>query len=263
MFKKYLPLLLLLLSGKGFALYNGNPSFPMMPEEGLIFKSKGWLTLKAGYEWDDLFDRKLKVRSHKEHLKRRVGDYSALGNFGVLTLGFNDRVEAYGVLGAEKAEIHYHPYTDTHLKFKTDYHFAWTVGGRAILAYWGNTQFAIDAKYFQFDPSLHSIKLNGKSLSTSGAHYHYDEWQIGLGVSQRINAFFPYLGLKYSNVQAKFRDLDALRSIFPNERFTLENRHPIGIFLGLGISLERALNFNFEARLYDETAITLSTDLRF
>ena len=245
------------------ALYNGNPSFPMMPEEGLFFKKEGWLTIKAGYEWDDLFDRKLKVRTHKEHLKRRVGDYSAMGNFGVITLGCNDRVEAYGVLGTEKADIHYHPYSDTHLKFKTDHRFAWTIGGRAILAYWGNTQLGIDAKYFQFDPHIDSLSLNGRSLRPEGARYHYKEWQVGLGVSQRINVFFPYLGLKYSNVQAKFRHLQAISSLFPKEKFTMENRHPMGVFLGLGISLERALNFNFEARLYDETAITVSTDLRF
>ncbi|MGE3533371.1 MAG: hypothetical protein AB7H48_00900 [Parachlamydiales bacterium] len=245
------------------ALYNGNPSFPMMPERGLFFKKDAWITIKAGYEWDDIFDRNLTVHERRSHLKRKVKDYAAMGNFGSITLGCNDRAEVYGLFGTEEADIRYRPYSDVRLKFKTDQHFAWTVGGRAILAYWGDTQLGIDAKYFQFDPCIHSLKLNGKSISPEGAFYDYREWQVGLGVSQRIKLFIPYVGLKYSDVRAKFHHLKALSWIFPEKHFTMKNKHPIGIFLGAGLSFDRGLNINFEARFYDETAITASADVRF
>ncbi|MBS0653816.1 MAG: hypothetical protein JSR39_09890 [Verrucomicrobia bacterium] len=253
----------LLPFGRMEALYNGNPSFPMMPEQGLFFKKDAWVTIKAGYEWDDVIDRNLTVHEHRPRLKREVKDYAAMGNFGSLTLGCNDRVELYGLFGAEEADIHYRPYSDVRLKFQTHQCFAWTVGGRAILAYWGDTQLGIDAKYFQFNPHIHSLKLNGKSLHPEGAFYHYREWQVGLGVSHRIKLFIPYAGLKYSDVRAKFHHLKALSWIFPDKHFTMKNKHPMGVFLGLGLSFDRALNINFEARLYDETGITASADIRF
>lgn len=253
----------LLYSGKLVALPNGNPSFPMMPEQGLFFKKDAWLTLKAGYEWEDLFNRKLTVREHRDHLKRRVGLYEAMGNFGVVTLGCNDRVEVYGVLGEEKATIHYHPYSDVRLHFTTQHEFAWTVGGRAILAYWGDIQLGVDAKYFQFNPSIHTLKVNGASINPDGAYYRYGEWQIGLGASYRIQLFTPYIGLKYSDASAKMRHLNAIDALSPQKHLTMENAHPLGLFLGCGFALDRALNINFEARFFDETAITASTDLRF
>ncbi len=245
------------------ALYNGNPSFPMMPEQGLFSKKDAWITIKAGYEWDGVFDRNLRVHEHRSRLKHEVKDYAAMGNFGSVTLGCNDRVEVYGLFGAEEADIHYRPYSDLRLKFKTRQCFAWTVGGRAILAYWGGTQLGIDAKYFQFNPHIHSLKVNGGAISPEGAFYHYREWQIGLGVSHRIKLVIPYAGLKYSDVRAKFHHLKALSWIFPEKHFTMKNKYPIGIVLGVGLSFDRAVNINCEARLYDETAITVSTDIRF
>lgn len=246
-----------------YALYNGNPSFPMMPEQGLFISKEGWVTVKAGYEWDDLFDRKLTVKEHRPYLKRRVKEYETMGNFGVVTLGCNDRVEIYGTFGSVKADIHYHPYSEVRLKFETPHHFAWTVGGRAILAYWGDTQLGVDAKYFTFDPQISRLELNGRSINPEGAHYDYQEWQVGLGVSHRVKLFTPYIGLKYSNVRARFHHLKAISWVFPAQHLTMKNKFPIGLFLGCGFSLERALNINFEARVFDETAVTLSTDLRF
>ncbi len=245
------------------ALYNGNPSFPMMPEEGLFFKKDTWITIKMGYEWDDVFDRNLKVCGHRPHLKREIKNYAAIGNFGGITLGCNDRVEVYGMFGAEEANVDYEPYSGLQLKFRTDQCLAWTVGGRAILAYWGDVQLGIDAKYFEFNPHIHSLKLNGCAINPGGALYNYREWQIGLGVSYRVSLVIPYVGLKYSDVAAKFHQLKTLSWVFPEKHLTMKNKCPIGIFLGVGLSLDRALNINFEARFYDETAVTASTDIRF
>lgn len=235
----------------------------MMPEEGLFFKKDAWLTIKGGYEWDDLFNRKLVVKEHRSRLKRSVKDYAAMANLGVVTVGCNDRVELYGLFGKEKARVSYRPYSDIRLHFKTDRHFAWSVGGRAILAYWGDTQLGVDAKYFQFTPSIHHMTANSVSVPPRRAYYDYREWQVGLGVSHRFKIFFPYAGVKYSDVRAKFHQLKSLNWIFPNREFTMKNKYAMGVFIGLGVSLDRALNVNFEARFYDETAITASSDLRF
>jgi hypothetical protein len=233
-------LLFLFQTGGMHALYNGNPSFPMMPEEGLFFQKEGWLTVKAGYEWDDLFDRKLTVREHKPHLKRTVKDYEGMGNLGVVTLGCNDRVEVYGGAGAMQAEIRYRPHSDIRLKYETGYRFAWMVGGRALLAYWGSTQLGVDAKYFQFDPQIDRLELNGSSINPQGAYYHYREWQVGIGVSHRMKWFIPYAGLKYADVRSKFRHLNAVSWIFPDKHFTMKNKYPMGVFIGCGVSIHSA-----------------------
>jgi hypothetical protein len=235
----------------------------MMPEEGFLMKRDAWITVKMGYEWDDLFDRNLSLKQHKTQLSKKVKKYAAMGNFASFTLGCNDRVELYGTVGAEKAHIDYQPYSDTQINLKTDHHFAWTIGGRAILAYWGYTQLGIDAKYFEFNPSIDSLKVNENSVQPQGAFYNYQEWQVGLGVSHQFNAVIPYIGLKYSNVSLKFHRLNALNAIASDKQFNMKNKHSMGIFLGLGFSFKKALNLNFEARFYDETAITASGDIRF
>lgn len=190
-------------------------------------------------------------------------EYEAITNFGVFTLGCNDRVEVYGSFGATDAEITQHPFSDVHLKYKTDNRFAWTVGGRAILAYWGDTQFGVDAKYYQFNPQISKLILNGQSINPDGANYHYREWQVGLAVSHRLKWFIPYIGLKYSDVRAKFHHLKAIETVFPKKHFTMKNKYPIGLFLGFGVSPTQAFNINAEVRVFDETAITLSGDIRF
>jgi Chlamydia major outer membrane protein len=243
--------LLLAAAPKLAAMYVGNPSSPMMPEQGVIF-SHSWASLKAGYEFDNIFNRKLKMQTH--HLDAEDHKYTSRGQFGVLTLGLGDRVEIYSGLGSLRAELS-QKIDGSRIDYRTDSHFAASVGGRALFAYWGNVQVGLAASYLHFFPSLRSIEVDGTSVEKGDAEMQYHEWQVSVGISYHIWWLFPYIGADYSNVTAKFRNLD--------KDFTLDNQKHYGVFLGCGLSPEKGFSINAEGRFIDEKAFTISANVRF
>ena len=118
-------------------------------------------------------------------------EYSSIANYGVGTLNFNDRVEVFFPLGALSSELNQYPHPGTTVSFHTDVHFAWGAGGRALLAYWGNVQFTVNAAYLQSNSPLSSLKVDGKSYRKKGSKSKYREWQVGAGVSYRLYWFIP------------------------------------------------------------------------
>lgn len=247
-----------------FALYNGNPSLPMMPETGAFIPKECWFGMKAGYEMDFVYDRKLHMDGHHlGHCSRRVHQFESLSNFGVVTFNFNDRVEIFGNLGSMSCEISHRPFSNTKISYHSSSHFAWGVGGRAILAYWGDLQLSVNAAYVATDSSLSSLKVNSKSFSTRHAEFDLREWQVGIGVSWRLRWFVPYLGADFSDFRARIDHLNSIKFLIPGNHITVKDSYPCGIFSGLGFSPSRAFNVNLEARFINENAVTLSTDFKF
>ncbi len=246
------------------ALYNGNPSFPMMPERGAFISKNAWLGVKTGYEFDDVYDRKLKlVGQGNPSARKHVQESEYRSQFGVLTLNFADRVEVFTTLGVLSLSVKHRPFKNTQVSYHTDSEFAWGVGGRVLLVYWGDVQLGVNASYVASDLSLHSLKVNGKSYSRKGAEVDFREWQVGIGVSYRWRWIAPYLGVDYSDYRSRFEYLDSMRSIFPSRHVTFKDCYPMGLYLGFGLFPERAINFNVEARLINENAFSVSSDFRF
>lgn len=257
-------LLLLCLSSHAYALYNGNPSLPMMPEAGLLISKNFWLGLKVGYELDWVYDRKLKMENqHLKHFKKHAYRFESLSNFGVLTLNFADRVEFYTTLGEMFCELSHRPFPDTKISYHTDNHFAWGVGGRAILAYWGDLQVSVNAAYLQSMPSLSSLRVNHIFFSTRDTEFDFSQWQVGFGASYRLAWFIPYIGIDYSDFRTRIDHLDAIDEWIPNSHVTFKDTYPIGIFLGVGFSPRWAFNVNVEARFINENALSVSADFKF
>ena len=255
-------LFFLLLSWEMEGLYYGNPSSPMMPENGIFFPNAS-LSLKGGYEFDDVFNLKLKMQDYSAFDHKKIKKFSSKEQLGVLTLGLADRIELYSGLGSMSLKMHQNLSEDIKLHYSTDTHFCWTFGGRTIFAYWRDLQFGLAASYLHFSPAIHSISLNSNSINSHHAKMHYRQWQVGAGISYRIDWLFPYIGVKYSNTQAKFFDLDSLELFFPSGNFTVKSKKQLGLIIGCGFSPEKGFSLNAEGRFIDETAFTLSTDVRF
>ena len=258
--------LLLFLSGsiRAFALYNGNSSLPMMPESGAFIPREAWVGVKVGYEFDFVYDRRLRMQGqHLDHCNKKVHKFDSLSNYGVLTLNFSDRVEIFSTLGVMSCELSHTPFANTKITYRTDNAFAWGVGGRAILAYWGDIQVSVNAAYLQSTPSLSTLRVNNRTYSTYGTEFDYNEWQIGIGVSYRFSWFIPYIGADFSNFRTRIEDLDSIRSFLPSRHATFKDVFPCGIFLGFGLSPDRAFAVNFEARFINENAVSVSADCKF
>ncbi len=251
-------LLFLISTQSAFALYNGNPSAPMMPESGLFISKEEWFGVKEGYICDYVYNQPLRVEGHKKNKT-----YHCLSQFGVITANFNDRVEIFGNLGVLSSEIVQDLHSDTKIAYRTSNHFAWGVGGRAILAYWGDVQLSANASYVESNPNLSSLKVNSTSYSVKEAELNYNQWQVGIGVSYRIDWFIPYIGVDYINFRTRIGNLNAIKFLIPSKHVIFKDTYPCGIFLGFGLSAHHAVSMNVELRVINENAITASADFKF
>lgn len=231
-----------------YALYNGNPSSPLMPEEGIFFRH-GLLSFEAGYQYDTLFARAWKSQHDIENAK--VKKFTASDHLGVLTLNIADRVEAYSGLGTMQLKLKQKIQGQT-LDLTSHTAFAWSLGGRVFLAYWDNLNLSVAASYLHFSPSLE--KKEGKA--------HYTEWQVGAGLSYQLRYFYPYFGLKFANARSKFYALST-PLFLPNESFSIKTKSIPGLFLGCGFAPQRGFSIDVEARFIDETSLTAAANLRF
>jgi hypothetical protein len=246
------------------ALYNGNPSFPMMPDDGAFISKEYWIGLKAGYEFDDVYDRHLHMAGKTpDHSQKKAQKYDSLSNFGVVTLNLNDRVEIFGLLGSMSAKLSQNLFEDTKVSYATQTDFAWGAGGRAILAYWGDLQLGLNASYVWSNLSLSSLKVNGRSFAKEHTQFEFREWQVGIGVSYRFRWFIPYLGVDYSDFRTRIEHLNSIKFLFPEKHITFKEAYAMGLFFGFGISPVKAFNVNVEARLINENALTVSADFKF
>ncbi len=237
----------LLIPSFGAALYNGNPSLPSMPEDGIFLSKDSFISVKTGYEGDFLFGRGLSVSSGVSSPSIR-----SMFNGASLSIGFINQIELYTVLGAVETKLSVDA-LDSHIKLQTGQNFGGEVGIRANTSVWGDMKFGVDGKYFYAWPTLSSLSGN----------VFQKEWQIGASLSQSFAFLIPYAGVKFSKFQMEFVDLADLQEWIPSQRVDIHNKSPFGCFVGLGIAGEKGPYFNFEARFLDEYSITGTLGLSF
>ena len=247
-----------------FALYNGNPSAPNMPETGVWISTDDWWGIKLGYEWDQTFDKRVKVKERHSSIRDRFDTYFSLKNQGTLTFNVSDRFEFYGKLGVMKLELAQRPTNTARLQYFTDNQLIWSVGGRIILVYWEEMVMGVNALYSGSFMRVSEILENGTTRRTSGARFKYNEWQIGIGFSREVGPFVPYIGLAYSSMHSDLYNIpEDLRFFFQVSDEELENRQPFILFLGVGVTKGKNISVNLESRMLGEKSISLSGCFRF
>jgi major outer membrane protein len=261
---KKLHALFLLLSTSLFAIHNGNPSEPNMPELGAFISCDDWWGFKLGYEWDYTFDKRVKIRDRKSSVRERFDHYISTSNKGALTFNVSDRFEFYAKLGVDKLELSQRPNDSVRLEYFTDNQLAWYAGGRIILVYWEEMVMGVNALYSGSFMRVSSILENGEPRKTSGARYKYNEWQVGIGFSRDIGPLIPYIGLAYASMHSNLYNIpNDPNQMFQIEDEELENREPFILFLGLGFTKGKNVSLNLESRLLGEKALSLSGNIRF
>lgn len=261
--KIYLFFSSLLVCTSGFALYTGNPGSPGIPEEGLFLSKESWLRIKAGYEYDHVQNRKVKILRQNAMQLRKMHTAKLVSNFGTFTASINQRLDLYFVLGKTQVEIAHKFYAQgPNVAYKAHSHFAWGGGGRAILVYWGDTQIGLAASYRAVRPDLYAILIDQESHLSQKAKMFCSEWQVSMGLYQRFSYFIPYVALQYADFQGKMRKLPQLPAFFTSQ-FSFKSQHPFGLALGCALTNQRGLDCNFEARFFHENAYTLSAEISF
>ncbi len=244
------------LSSFSFALYNGSPALPEMPENGFFLSKDSAIALKTGYEGDFILGRNLEISSPSSDPGIR-----GMFNAATLTFGFVNRIEVYTSLGSSEYRLFFHA-QDEEIKLKAGGSFGGEIGIRANTPVWADMKFGVDAKYFYAWPNLSEVSAGGQTLSTEGKVFE-KEWQVGAGFSQTFAFFTPYVGVRFSKFSLKFVNVFGIEDWVPSRRVAVHNQNPFGLFIGMGIAAPRGVYFDFEARFIDEYALTGAFGLSF
>lgn len=260
---KQLIALFLFFSLPLFALYNGNPSQPDMPEIGLWISNDDWWGIKLGYEWDDTFEKRVKIDDRESSVNDRIDTFCAMKNIGTVTFNVIDRFEVYGLLGAIKLDLAQRPTRTSRLQYQTDSQLMWGVGGRIILVYWEEMIMGVNALYCGSHLTVDRIFENGVPRNADGARFKYYEWQLGVSFSREIGPLIPYIGLAYASMRSNLYNIPNPAGFFHVADEDLKNREPFILLLGLGLTKGRFVSLNLESRLVGEKSLSLSGCVRF
>jgi len=241
-----------IVTSSAFALYNGSPSLPEMPENTLFFPKDSGFSLKTNYEGDLVLGRNITASSFSNP------NIHSLFNGAEVTFGFIDRVELYTLLGGFNSTVSAFQ-GSSYCKLKINESFGGAIGIRAIGIFWGETKLGFDAKYFYGWPNLESLQKGSDTVKASADSFQR-EWQVGIALSQRFAIFTPYIGANYSRFILDFSKIS--NDIF-SKNITIENTSPFGFLIGLGISGSKGAFFDFEARFFDEYALSAALGIRF
>jgi len=240
-----------------------NTMSPQLIQEGFLIPCDSWVNFRIGYEGDFIGDERL---NQTDEGSGRVDTFQQYTNAAVLTLNILDRVDLYGLFGSSRVCADWRfsfLNTITRIQVETLYQFLWGVGARGIFFECGQICLGAGGRYSQcnFRPSW--LTSNASVVEVGGSRMQWREWQVDLDISYHIDLFTPYFGVKYSDTRVKLGVFPTAISNSGRGVDHFENRTPVGIFIGCGISNSRYFMLNIEGRLIDEDAVTISGDLRF
>lgn len=259
---KFIFFLLFLSSSSLFALYTGNPAEPILLKKGIVSPLNTLVTVTTGYLYTQVFNMDIIPKEIPDEVSiEKMGDTELFSNMASLGLIILKRLEVYGYLGTSKENIDWTskiPFTSEKLDVKS--HFAFSVGAKAIMLQFGSTVFSLDFQYFTLPSTEKLIPriVNIYMPIPIGKQYlKMNEWQIAGGVASKIGPFTPYIGGKYSHVRLKVKSTEGIPDL------VFRRRHNYGMFVGASLNFSFLMSATFEARLFDETAISAAVNMVF
>lgn len=225
------------------------------------------LSLGIGFYGDYVFER---------HLETTTGhdiDHTRLStNAAYLVASYLEEWDIFATLGVTHLDFatSLGPFNpgDPHplFTFESGPEFSWSLGSRATLFEWGCTSLGIEGQYFTTNASWQKLTIaSGAALYADDKHARYSEWQVGLGVSHRMNIFVPYIGAKYAHAFWNFGDRFTRIEDGAATLHSLQNQKNWGFVVGVTLSpfdCER-IALTAEGRFGDERALYVNGQIRF
>jgi hypothetical protein len=144
-------------------------------------------------------------------------------------------------------------------KINTRWGFAYGGGVKGAYAFKNGFLVGADAQYLR-----HRQKYREKitDLGGNGTIFRgeatFQEWQFGPFVGYKIMNFTPYVGVKYSDVELKFKQKGPER-----ERMRFKADDHIGAFVGLTYDIIPQMKLNLEGRFIDEYGMNFNMIFKF
>jgi major outer membrane protein len=284
--KLSMTLLTILASGAIYALPVGNPSDASLLCDGLLWEGHcgdpcdpclSWcdaFSARIGFYGDYVFNRHLEDNTNELH--KNLEHTKIFTNAAFLAANFWDRFDVFTTLGATNifidtnATAFENTTNGARFELETETRFSWSLGVRGTLWECGCTSLGAEAQYFFTRPDITRLTIGSlSSIYPDDVDAKYWEWQIGLGISHRINIFVPYVAVKWSRAKLKFdnatftfNSIDGL--VFGDTTLVdLENRKDWGYAVGVSLVDCEKASLTVEGRFSDEKALYVNGQIRF
>ena len=156
------------------------------------------------------------------------------------------------------------PLSGTRIAIETEDHFSWSVGARGTIWECGCTSLGAEAQYFYTRPDIRRVTVGSVTsvYPDSSIDAKYREWQIGVGLSHRINIFVPYLAVKWSRAKLDF-DNATFVNLGPITLPDLEDKNGWGYAVGVSLVDCEKSSLTVEGRFGNEKALYVNGQIRF
>lgn len=277
--KLFTTLLTILACGSAYALPVGNPSDASLLCDGLLWEGHcgdpcdpclTWcdaFSLRVGFYGDYVFNRHLEIDRHEDDSD--IENTQIYTNGGMVVANFWDRLDIFAVFGASNFLVEanakgFGGANGSRLVIETETDFSWSVGARGTIWECGCTSLGIEGQYFFTRPDVRRV-TEAATSSVYPDHIistKYREWQIGVGLSHRINIFVPYVAVKWNRAKMSF---DNARPGAPVDivLHNFQNKKDWGYAVGVSVIDCEKASVTVEARFGDEKAVHVNGQIRF
>ncbi|NGX54839.1 MAG: Major outer membrane porin [Chlamydiae bacterium] len=278
--KLFMTMISVLACGAAFALPVGNPSDASLLCDGVIWEGHcgdpcdpcltmcdSW-SIRVGFYGDYVFNRHLEVDNDNNGQNYDIEHTEIYTNAGLIAFNLWDRFDIFATLGASTL------YIDTNARaflgtpgqrfeLETETDFSWSIGARATIWECGCTSFGIEGQYFYTKPDIKRITTAATYSAYVDDQFDakYREWQIGIGVSHRINLLVPYVAVKWAGAK-----LDLDDAVISSPSITLwdaESKKVWGFAVGVSLVDCEKVSLTVEGRFADEKAVHVNGQIRF
>jgi hypothetical protein len=226
----------------------------------------------VGFYGDYVFNRHLRTDPGRD-----VDTTKLVTNAGYLVLNFKERVDLFATLGASRISLNtslvsfnsIDPFPLFEIESGTA--FSYSIGGRATLFQYKCASLGIEGQYFSTKPDIKRVYIAAGAVSylDKSLVTHYNEWQLGGGISYKYNPIFiPYIAVKYSRAHWKLADGEniIIESNTNTFFYNLHNPRHWGYALGLTLcpcECDDKIAVTAEVRFLDEKAFYINGQMRF
>ena len=210
-------------------------------------------------EFDIGNDRKIKDEDGDTEFRCYGGKIGAI---------FQNKFILYGLLGNATYK---EAFTDqgSNVKIESKEDLAWGFGATAILYEMelknSILRFGVDGRWRKTSLDIDKITIDNTvytipSGSVTNMSLDYSEWQFAGAASLEWSKLVPYVGVKYSKIDATAKATVSGTNYADSD---IKLKNSVGIFAGCDFLVMDSVSVNVEGRFVDEEAMTIGIAVRF
>ncbi|NGX34864.1 MAG: hypothetical protein K1060chlam1_01223, partial [Candidatus Anoxychlamydiales bacterium] len=182
-----------------FSAPSGSPSLPAIIEEGFFIPDTKWVNFRLGYQAYNASDLVMKFEAFGKDNNFHLRKIKANANLGVFTINIKDRLDLFTSIGPYKLEPEFRQGSSLYIA-KSNNDMLYRAGARLVFFEILDFTLGASAKYTIFSSSNDYLTINDRPVD-SDLKFDLKEWQIDVGLAQKISILRPYIGVSYRDTQ--------------------------------------------------------------